>query len=433
MKDFINKQLNPEPLIIFRFLFGLLLLIDVFSYWNIPFIDELILKPKLNFPYENLEFIKPLSLGAMKFLLALLTLSCIGIMLGKWFKASAIVFTLIYTYFFLIDKSYYNNHIYFIANLGFLFIFTNAAIQPFDKSNKKSTGGSISNWQLFIFQLMIFIVYTYGGIAKLNGDWLNGSITAKWLSTHPNIAFLQTKQAAMFFAISGAIFDLAIGFLLFIPRLRVFTFPLCIIFNINNAFLFDDISIFPYLMLGSLILFTDPEWIKNKLHFLINIATRFSDKESSKEKSMPAFLVVFVVFHLLFPFRGLLFDGKTDWTGKTNFFSWHMKSQFREVQNLTFYLSHDAHKEKIRVPVEEYLVYEQWYSMRFHPEMLVQFARFLKKDLTKKGIQNPVITASTMISFNGRPYQTMVDSTLNLAEIKIKPLEGYSWVAPLQP
>ena len=72
--------------------------------------------------------------------------------------------------------------------------------------------------------MQIFIVYFYGGIAKINPDWLRGEPMRHWLqnsSDFPVVGpFLTTELAAYLFSYGGLLFDLLIGFILLSSKTR---------------------------------------------------------------------------------------------------------------------------------------------------------------------------------------------------------------------
>lgn len=433
LHQILNKPSDPLPVVLFRVVFGIIMTIEMISYWNIPFIDELILKPKIHFRFQLLDIVPVGSVVLLKVTLLVATISSVLIAAGRFYKVASILLFVTYTYLFLLDETYYNNHIYMIVNVCLLMIFigANTGVKTRKEGKAIVTQSTVPFWHILILRFLLFVVYFYGGIAKLNADWMSGATTTEWLRSFGGV--LATKEAALFFAIAGMLFDLIIGFLLFMPKTRYAGIFLVFMFNTSNAIMFKDISIFPYLMIGAMVLFLDPEWVRKKADWAIRFADWLSDKKKmvASDSPVPVWLYVFFAFHILFPFRLFLFNGNADWTGKAQYFSWHMKSHHRDIKNLTFYLSHDNHPEKIRVPVEEYLVYEQFYVMGHKPEMLVEFARFLKKDLEKKGVVHPKITAVSSISFNGKPPQPMVDSTLDLTTVVVKPFASYDWVLPL--
>lgn len=423
----LNQSQSAVQLLLFRFLFGGIMLYEMYSYWTIPFIDELIVKSKINFRFQGLGFLPVGSEAVLKLILFVATISTIFIAIGKFFRIACMVFLACYAYLFLLDETYFNNHIYLIINVTFLCCF---ATPHFVKNQQKKQTSQIAYWQLLTLQLVFCLPYFYGGLGKLNLDWINGAVTQKWLQTHGS--FFSQPWVNLCFAWGGLVFDLCIAFVLFIAKTRLIGVSLAIAFNITNAILFDDISIFPYLMIASLVLFIKPTFLEKNLASFIRFLNSIATKNNTGLPVFPKMLVAFFVFHLLFPLRCYLFAGNADWTGKAQYFSWHMKSNHRHVENVTFYLTHPNHPEKIRVPVEEYLVYEQFYVMGYKPEMMVEFAKFIKADLLKKGISEPKITLSSRISFNGRPYQAIIDSSTDLTTINPTLLKPFDWVLPLQ-
>ena len=106
-------------------------------------------------------------------------------------------------YCFFICKGHYNNHYYLYILLPLLLSMTNAdnwlSIKNWLQRRKdpQFKAAEIPNWQLFILQFQLFIVYFYGGLAKLNTDWLNAYPPRIWLheleGTYPTCdVFLQT-------------------------------------------------------------------------------------------------------------------------------------------------------------------------------------------------------------------------------------------------
>lgn len=426
----LNKPVDAINLVAFRFGFGIILFIQLVEYFQAGFVNELIHAPKLNFGYLGLTFITRINPMAMQLMLLTAMAGALAIALGKWHKPASIITFVIYTYFFLLEKSLYNNHIYLIANLLFVFIFLHPVINI---NYEKSKVNSVSYWQVALLQFFIVLTYFYGGIAKINPDWFNGEPVTSWLFAS-KFNFLHNYFAVQFFTWTGLFFDLLVGFAFFIKPLRSIAFISAIVFNISNAILFNDISIFPFFMLWSLLLFVEPSFIRTKLKFLVNILSWFNPKKNEDKLTLAAFpkwILVFLAFHLLFPFRQFFYKGRADWTGKAQFFSWHMKSQHREVDMLQLYFHHPQTNEKIAVPMRDYLIYEQWYTMAYHPEMLVQFAHFLEKDLKKKAGFNEVkITADCRVKFNGKSSHHVVDTNLNLVKIKLDVLAPNNWVLP---
>jgi Vitamin K-dependent gamma-carboxylase len=66
---------------------------------------------------------------------------------------------------------------------------------------------------LFILKAQIALVYFYGGIAKLNGDWLRGMPLSSWLADRADLPvvgpWLTHPQAGLFFSYAGLLIDLS--------------------------------------------------------------------------------------------------------------------------------------------------------------------------------------------------------------------------------
>ena len=96
------------------------------------------------------------------------------------------------------------------------------------------------------------IVYFYGGIAKLDPDWLSGLATRKLMVEANRGTFLEPLMkyeiTSYFYAWSGMLFDLLIPFLLLWKKTRNLAFVAAIVFHFNNNFVFT-IGIFPILAL----------------------------------------------------------------------------------------------------------------------------------------------------------------------------------------
>jgi hypothetical protein len=103
----------------------------------------------------------------------------------------------------------------------------------------------IPYWQFCLFQAQIVIVYFYGGLAKINSDWLAGEPMRTWLlnrSHYPVLGpFFATEWAAYFFSYGGLLFDLSIGFLLLWRPTRFVAFLAVLFFNLTNHWLFSII------------------------------------------------------------------------------------------------------------------------------------------------------------------------------------------------
>ena len=107
--------------------------------------------------------------------------------------------------------------------------------------------------------------YFFGFVAKCNEDWLFRCQPLKvWLA--PGSAHTSDIPFGLglhwwypwFIAWGGMAYDGGIVFLLFSRRIRPLSFPAAMTFNFMNKLMFN-IGIFPYAMLGSLVLYLPPD------------------------------------------------------------------------------------------------------------------------------------------------------------------------------
>ena len=137
------------------------------------------------------------------------------------------------------DKSTYLNHYYFISCLSFLMIWlpANRYFSLDTKYNPKLKLNQVPNWTVDAIKALLFIVYFYAGLAKLNSDWLVKAMPLKiWLPSKYDLPLLgnlmQQEWMHYAFSWSGALYDLAIPFLLLWRRTRFLAFILVVVFHV---------------------------------------------------------------------------------------------------------------------------------------------------------------------------------------------------------
>lgn len=56
--------------------------------------------------------------------------------------------------------------------------------------------------------------------------------------------------------------------------------------------------------------------------------------------------------------------------------------------------------------------------MAMQPDMILQYAHFLKQHYEQRGMQNPSVRAGVYVTLNARPSRLLFDPMLDLSEIK---------------
>jgi hypothetical protein len=441
-RAYLKQHVSVAPIVVFRIAFGALMFLSVCRFILKGWVYNMYIAPKLFFPYYGFEWVKPLPDYGMYIVFALLLVSSLGILLGAFYRINSLLFFILFTYVELIDKTNYLNHYYFVSLVSFMMIFIPAA-GNFSFDNKIFARGEIKTvprFYSFILQLQLFLVYFFAGVAKLNYDWLFEAQPLKtWLpafSHYPVIgSLMEADWIAYFFAWFACAYDLLIGFFLFNKRTVNYAYVFVIIFHMATA-MFFNIGMFPYIMTTVTIIFFGQEFHIGVVSFLKNLF-RYRETSARNYKDVKASALgvsllgcVFTIYFLvqvLLPFRYLLYPGKLFWTEQGYRFSWRV--MLMEKAGSAFFFVKDKNSGmQTEVDNKEYLTYMQEKMMATQPDMMVDYAKFLKEEYKHKGFSDPVVNARSFVTLNGCGSREFVDPTVDLSVQTNSFLEAKNWV-----
>lgn len=439
------KPVSAAPLAVLRILFGLLMLASTIRFLMLGWVQDQYLNPGFHFTYYGFEWVKPFGPTGMYLVFAFLILASFSIAIGFWYRFFMPAFFLAFTYVELLDKAYYLNHYYFISIVALLLIFVPAnryfSVDAWLKP--KIFSRQVPLWAIAIFKLQLGIVYFYAGFAKLvNWDWMVNAMPLKiWLPPKdymPLIGWMFNYDwAAYLFSWSGAFYDLSIPFLLLYSRTRPFAYLAVIGFHIITWWLFQ-IGMFPWIMIGITLIFFPPKLHQNIINILarpfgkmqkpvVNGST-FNQAKPKQQKVITALLTCFFLFQILFPLHGYLYPGHIYWNEEGFRYSWRVMLM-EKAGHTTFYVQDSKTSKKGMVFNDQFLNRHQEKQMSMKPDMILEFAHFLHDYYEKQGVHDPVITAESRVTLNGRENKPMVDSTVNLAD-KARGWHHKDWVIP---
>lgn len=425
---------------VFRILFGLILLFQYYSFYSVDFIGRGIIAPKFLFSYDLTPFISPLPEGVMKIMMLVTLIAPIFIMMGKFFKVALWSYIICFGYFFLLDESYYNNHFYVILLLCFLFLFYTP--------NSLRKVNYVPHWLLFLFQFQIVVVYFFGGVVKLNYDWLVLQQPIRSLMEinapiSPFPVFLKSEAVIYYLAFGGVLFDLVIGFLLWWRKTRMFGILFSIVFHLTNLWIFNfgyggEIGIFPFLMIASNLLFVDPlvlrsyfnKWFPSENKKLKTSSDSMVGGNWRYDKVILSGVYAYIFIQLILPFRHYLSPVHVDWTGQGQYFAWRMKIYSKTVE-VKFTARRFPEDKPVTVQLQKMLNTIQINMMGQHADMVYKTAQYILHDLEGRlKIKDPIINAEIKVSYNGRPFVYFIDPKVNLAKVTYNPYGNNSWVMP---
>jgi vitamin K-dependent gamma-carboxylase len=422
---------------VFRIVLGAMVAWDALRYLHYGWIDEYYVRPAVHFTYPLFSFVKPWP-GAWMYVhfwgLALLALL---VSVGLFYRVAIGLLFLGYAYVFLLEQSVYMNHYYLILLLLLLFVWIPAhRLLSLDRYRHPESSDTVPRWAVLILRFQLALVYVYGGIAKLNQDWLRGepmySALVKGAPELPEFAsHLPPALIAYAIAYGGVAVDFAIPALLAARRTFLAGFALAVGFHVLND-LFLRIGVFSYLMIGAITIFLPPDWPRRLLP-----AGWFASRSLQGSVTAPArsrapvllFLHLYAIVQLLVPLRHLLYPGPVSWTEEGHRFAWHMKLRKKESL-LTITATDFAGGRTWTIDPSRDLVPRQQRKLETFPDILLQYVHHHRDRLRAEGISDPVITVDWLCSLNGRPHQRLVDPTVNLAEVK-RSWRPATWILPL--
>jgi hypothetical protein len=437
LKKYFESYTDAATLAFFRLAFGLLMVFSVLRFAANGWIEKFYIQPKFHFTYYGFDWVKPY--GVYTYVAFIICgLSALFVAIGFKYRLSVILFFLSFTYIELLDKTTYLNHYYFVSLVSFVMIFLPAnACFSADAYRRQKSFSNVPRYTVDVIKLLLAIVYIYAGIAKLNSDWLIEAMPLKiWLPANAHLPvvgpLLVKPWVAYAFSWVGAVYDLAIVFMLLNRRTRLFGFILVVVFHLMTRILFP-IGIFPYVMIVASLVFFSGDFHRRILSYisiwfrLPKITTQPFEKTTNNK---PAFvlLTVFMAFQLLLPFRYLAYPQELFWSEEGFRFSWRV--MLMEKAGYTRFIVSDAQTgKKVYVDNSKFLTPFQEKQMSFQPDFIIQYAHYLHDYYAAQGTHDPIVKADSYVALNGRLSKQYIDPNVNLA----KEYESFShktWILP---
>lgn len=440
LREKLFEPVDVASLACFRIAFGAIMAWEAWDYFKTGWLKAHYIDPTFHFTYYGFDWVKPWPGNGMYLHFCALGVLALCILLGLFYRVAAVLFFLGFAYVFLLEKTLYLNHFYLIVLISLLLIFIPAhrAFSIDALRHKTLHADTVPGWTLWILRAQIGIVYFYGGIAKLNPDWLRGVPLQTVLPRQTDFPllgpFMAEKWMPLFFSYGGLLLDLLITPLLLWPRTRPFAFGMVVLFHMMNSQLFF-IGIFPWLMIAATLLFFRPDWPRRirarwfKQPLSAGGASHPAAVRGRKVVTMAA-LGVYFALQLLLPLRHFLYPGDVNWTEEGHRFSWRMKLRYKEGVS-TFFVTDLKSGTTWQVEQFDYLKGWQKVGLSIHPDMILQFSHYLAEEWRRKGYEQVEVRAKVFASLNGRKPQLLIDPTIDLAKIP-RNLKPATYIIPLK-
>ncbi len=439
-----RRPVALAPLAGFRLGFGLLVFGATVRFWAHGWIEELYLRPRFFFGYYGFEWLPRLPAAGLYTVFGLLALSALGVALGAWYRLSAVVLLVMFSYVELLDKANYLNHYYYVTMvLALLALLPAHRAWSVDAWRRGApwVQSTLPAWMLAAVKVQVASVYFFGGVAKLKADWLLHAQPLKiWLAANATLPLVGPllDDASVAYAVAwfACVFDLTVPFFLWRDRTRPWAYAVVVAFHLLTAKLFY-IGIFPWAMLVSTGIFFRPETHQRVLGWLWPVGAAPAAGATPLPLTTPAPLrggrlsavavAALLLVQLVLPFRYLRYPGNVLWTEQGFRYSWNIML-IEKAGTVDFHVRDTATGRTWTVDPRRYLSRQQARMLSTQPDMLVQFAHFLAR--AERRAAPLEVRAEAWVTLNGRPAQLLVDPTVDLAR-ETDSFAPKTWIRPL--
>lgn len=428
--------------------FGFILFVDCFRYILQMCLECRYAQNYFLFKYFGFEWVVPPPGNGINWVYGVLGILALGIYLGFFYRFCIILFTIGFTYTFLLDQAYYLNHFYMVILFAVLL-----AVVPAHRywsldayRNPEWSKPTTPRWSIWLLAAQLEIILLYAGIVKINWDWLNLEPLRLWLGEEadfPVLGELFTQTWSVAFASYGVIALHLIGApLLMVAKARIWVMVVYASFHTLNHFVFN-IGIFPWMTLFASLLFFSPGWPRHVVARLMSTMSKYSlpnlvpaklskipNNQPGKLISVPLaiFLVVWLMFHSLVPLRHWLYPGDVAWNEEGHRFSWRMKLRTKRGKAIYTVRTEDGYA---KVDPLLYISPKQYRKMSCIPDMLLQFGHHLGEVYKGHGYKQVQVMVDAKCSLNGRPQQVLIDPNVDLTKIE-RNLGHATWITELE-
>ncbi len=444
----LAKPADGASAAFWRIAFGLVMMADLLFYAFDGRIERLYLGPLMHFKYPFFSWVTAASPGVMYAITWLGIAAALAVAAGFVYRVAAAIIFFVLTYFYLLEVTAYNNHNYLFCLFAFLSIFLPLNRVAAIDALRARGAGTVPAWVVWLLRFQVGVPYFFGGLAKLNYDWMvRAQPMSQWMRTDNlggtlKLAIFQQDWFAYLVSWTGAAFDLLIVPALLWRRSRPWAFGLLVVFNFANSQLFD-IGMFPWAMILLSTIFFEPNWPRRLGLIPSGPAPGQAGAKTKTAAAAPAAaqplgavtrwaLGAWVVWQLAMPFRHVLYPGNTDWTEEAHRYAWRMKIRDKQGEIRFMMVQRETQQVVPLKDAEALLTERQQRFLSQDPELIRQFAHFLADGLRAKNYRDFEIRAYTKYSLNERPAQPLIDPEVDLAS-QPESIMPKTWIVPLEP
>ena len=427
------RPVDIASLAAFRIVFGLLMFGGIVRFLFTGWIEPMYGQPRFFFHYPGFDWVSPWSVTGMYVHYGVLAGLALMIAAGAWTRVVTPLFTLGFAYTQLVDVTNYLNHHYLVVLLGALLSLLPAhRAWSVDAWRRPALRAEVvPAWVVWLLRFQVGVVYLFAGLAKAQGDWLvHAQPLNIWLSARSDTPligpWLDERWVAYAMSWGGFLFDTTIVLWLSWRRTRLPAYAVLVGFHGAVGYFFN-IGMFPFIMVTSALIFFSPSWPRRLLPRLGPAPTV---AEAGAMPPVPrwlgALLVAHVVLQVALPLRHHVYPGALLWNEDGMRFAWQV--MVREKHGSVTYVAELGDGRRLEVPPRVYLTARQEREMAGQPDLIVQLARRIGRDLRAAGHREVKVRVEARASLNGRDPAPLIDPAVDL--LTLRDLGPRWWVTP---
>jgi len=456
-------------LVALRVAYGLILSVSLLRFIAYGWIDRFFVEPSFHFKYWGFGWVGVLPPGPLHALFWALAGLGLLVACGVWFRLSASLLWLGFTYVQLIDVANYLNHYYLASLLGLLLALSPAAPSRAAPPPAQGQERTVPAGWLYLMRFQVGVVYVYAGLAKLHADWLlEGQPLGIWLSSRLDFPVLgvlfRSAAAPLLLSWAGFLFDTTIVFWLSWRRSRPYAYALLLVFHALTSVLFP-IGMFPVIMSAAALVFFAPDWPRRLLArgaallgtlrpsvsgagaarwqsrwrgalAVSAAAAPWADQEPPRTPSVPsararwfaALALGYCALQAVLPLRFALYGDNVRWHEQGMRFSWRVMVREKNG-SVTFRVTSPASGRVFEVSPRRYLTPLQEREMAGQPDLILQLARHIRADFERQGLGPVEVRVDAWVSLNGRRARRLIDPDVDLTRVG-SGLAPAAWILP---
>lgn len=439
LKKYLFEPIDNSALIVFRMIFGFLITCEAWGAIATGWVRRVFVEPQFTFNFIGFDFLQTFPGTGPHMYGWFVVMGCFGVMvmLGYRYRLAMVGYAIMWSTVYLMQKSSYNNHYYLLMLLCWIFAFLPAhrAVSLDARFRESVRSISMPRWVTVFIIVQLFIVYTYGSIAKVYPDWLDTTAPRLLMLGKKNYwlvgGVLQKEWTHWVIAYFGILFDGLIVPALLWKRTRKLALYASIFFHLFNSFVFQ-VGIFPYMSLGFIVFFYPPKtihriFLKKWKAFYAGENTVEKPVFTNKGSSLGITVATgYLLIQALLPLRQHLLQDNVLWTEEGHRLSWRMMLRTKQG-TVSFSVVDKETNKKTYVKLNDYVTKKQRRNLATKPDFIWQFAQLLRQEYAAKG-QRVSVFVNASVKVNGRKYKRLVDPKVDIAAVDWEFFKHADWL-----